>query len=59
MDASIQKSFLDKKGSVSLSARDVFNTLRYAGDRLTNSFSQSYYSKRETRIFLLSARYSF
>ncbi|WP_375580477.1 outer membrane beta-barrel family protein [Marivirga tractuosa] len=59
IDASIQKSFLDKKGSISLSARDIFDSLRYAGDRLTNSFSQTYYSKRETRIFLLSARYSF
>lgn len=59
MDASIQKSFLDKKGSISFSARDIFDSLRYAGDRLTNSFSQSYYSKRETRIFLLNARYSF
>ncbi|MGJ3234620.1 TonB-dependent receptor domain-containing protein [Marivirga sp.] len=59
MDASIQKSFLDKKGTISLSARDIFDSLRYAGDRLTNSFSQSYYAKRETRIFLLSARYSF
>jgi outer membrane receptor protein involved in Fe transport len=59
MDASIQKSFFDDKGSLSLSARDVFNTLRYAGSRETNAFSQSYYSKRETRIALLSARYTF
>ncbi len=59
MDASVQKSFFDKKGSISLSARDIFNTLRFAGDRLTNDFSQSYYAKRETRIVLLSARYTF
>lgn len=59
LDASVQRSFFDKKGSLSLSVRDVFNTLRYAGDRLTNTFSQSYYSKRETRIVLLSARYNF
>jgi outer membrane receptor protein involved in Fe transport len=59
MDASIQKSFFNKKGSLSVSARDVFNTLRFAGNRLTNTFSQSYFSKRQTRIVLLSARYSF
>jgi len=59
MDASLQKSFFNKKGVVSLSARDIFDTLRFAGTSATNSFSQSFYAKRETRIFLLSARYNF
>lgn len=59
LDASVQKSFFDKAGSLSVSVRDVFDTLRFAGDRLTNSFSQSFYAKRETRIVLVSARYNF
>ncbi len=59
IDTSIQKSFLDRKGSVTLSVRDIFDTRRYAGNSLTNSFSQDFYSKQETRILLLSARYNF
>jgi len=59
IDSSIQKSFLDRKGSVTLSVRDVFDTRRYAGNSLTNSFSQDFYSKQETRIFLISARFNF
>jgi hypothetical protein len=59
IDSSIQKSFLDRKGSVTLSVRDVFDTRRYAGNSRTNSFSQDFYSKQETRIILLSARFNF
>lgn len=59
VDTSIQKSFLDRKGSVTLSVRDVFDTRRYSGNSLTNRFSQDYYSKPETRVMLLSARYNF
>lgn len=59
IDSSIQKSFLDRKASVTLSVRDIFDTRRYAGNSLTNSFSQDYYSKQETRIVLLSARFNF
>ncbi len=59
VDSSIQKSFLDRKGSVTLSVRDVFDTRRYAGNSRTNSFSQDFYSKQETRIILLSARFNF
>ncbi|MEX2595240.1 MAG: outer membrane beta-barrel family protein [Anditalea sp.] len=59
LDASIQKSFLNKKGNVSVSLRDVFDTRRFAGNSLTNSFSQTFYAKRETRILMMSARYSF
>jgi outer membrane receptor protein involved in Fe transport len=59
VDTSIQKSFLDRKGSVTLSVRDVFDTRRYSGNSLTNRFSQDYYSKQETRVMLLSARYNF
>ncbi|AFL86110.1 outer membrane receptor protein [Belliella baltica DSM 15883] len=59
IDANIQKSFFNNKGSLALSIRDIFDTRRFAGNSLTNTFSQSFYSKRETRIALFSARYNF
>ncbi|MEN2283105.1 TonB-dependent receptor [Algoriphagus sp. SE2] len=59
IDSSIQKSFMERRGSITLSVRDVFDTRRYAGNSLTNSFSQDFYSKQETRIVLLSARFNF
>ncbi len=59
VDASLQKSFMENRGSVTLSIRDVFDTRRWAGFASTNTFSQDFYSKRETRIALISARYSF
>lgn len=58
-DGSLQKSFLDGKGSLTFSARDIFDTRRFAGNTLTNAFSQEFYSKRETQIYLLSARFNF
>jgi outer membrane receptor protein involved in Fe transport len=59
IDGSLQKAFFDGKGSLTFSARDIFDTRRFAGNSLTNSFSQEFYSKRETQIFLLSARFNF
>jgi len=59
VDASIQKAFAENRGSVTLSIRDIFDTRRWAGFARTNTFNQDFYSKRETRIALLSARYSF
>ena len=59
LDASLQRSFFDDRGNLSLSLRDVFDTRRYAGNSLTNSFSQEFYAKRETRIFLMTARFNF
>jgi outer membrane cobalamin receptor len=59
IDGTIQKAFFEEKGSISLSVRDIFDTRRFAGRALTNSFSQDFYSKQETRIVLLSARYNF
>ncbi|MEB2778201.1 TonB-dependent receptor [Algoriphagus sp. D3-2-R+10] len=59
VDASVQKSFIDDKASILLSLRDVFNTQRFAGQTLTNTFSQEFRAKRETRIFLVTARYNF
>ena len=59
IDATLQKSLLKKKGSLALSVRDIFDTRRFAGFARTNSFSQDFYSKQETRILLLSARFNF
>ena len=59
IDATIQKSLLKNKGSIALSVRDIFDTRRFAGFAQTNSFSQDFYSKQETRIVLLSARFNF
>mgnify|MGYP006185850207 FL=1 len=59
IDGTIQKSFIDDRANFSLSVRDIFDTRRFAGNALTNRFSQEFYSKQETRIVLLSARYNF
>jgi iron complex outermembrane recepter protein len=59
LDANLQKSIFNNKGNISISLRDVFDTRRFAGNSLTSIFSQTFYSKMETRILLMSARYRF
>jgi outer membrane receptor protein involved in Fe transport len=59
MDASVQKSFMDNKGAFSVSFRDIFDTRRFAGTSLTNTFSQTFYGKWESRILLVSAKFKF
>jgi hypothetical protein len=59
MDASFQKSFFNRKGVLSVSARDVFNTRHFSGINQSSTFSQSFTRKRETQIILVSARYNF
>ncbi|SEJ75270.1 Outer membrane cobalamin receptor protein [Cyclobacterium xiamenense] len=59
MDVNLQKSFWENKGALSLSLRDVFDTQRFAGNSLTNTFRQTFYAKRETRILMVSGRYRF
>lgn len=59
IDGTLQKSLFKSKGSLALSIRDIFDTRRFAGFARTNSFSQDFYSKQETRIVLLSARFNF
>lgn len=59
VDMSLQRNFFDDRASLSVSARDIFDTRRFASNSITNTFSQSFYAKRETRIVLLSARYAF
>jgi hypothetical protein len=59
VDATLQKSLFRNKGSLGLSVPDIFDTRRFAGFARSNSFSQDFYSKQETRIVLLSARFNF
>lgn len=59
MDASIQKSFFNKKAVLSVSGRDVFDTRQFSGYNQTSTFSQSFTRKRETQIVLVSARFNF
>jgi hypothetical protein len=59
LDASIQKSFFNKKAVLSVSARDVFNTRQFSGINESSTFSQSFTRKRETQIILVSARFNF
>ncbi|MDN3668022.1 TonB-dependent receptor [Echinicola jeungdonensis] len=59
VDASLKRGFFDKKGMLSLSLRDVFNTRQFAGYNESSTFSQEFVYKRESRILLLSARYNF
>ncbi|MFO7822862.1 MAG: TonB-dependent receptor [Cyclobacterium sp.] len=59
IDANVQKSFWDNKGALSVSFRDIFDTRRFAGNSLTNTFRQSFYAKRETRFVMVSAKYRF
>jgi hypothetical protein len=59
LDASIQKSFFNKKGVLSISARDIFNTRQFGGINESATFSQSFTRKRETQIILVSARFNF
>ncbi|WP_439483900.1 TonB-dependent receptor domain-containing protein [Cyclobacterium plantarum] len=59
VDANFQKSFWENKGALSVSIRDIFDTRRFAGNSLTNTFRQSFYAKRETRFVMVSAKYRF
>ncbi len=59
LDASVQRSFFDEKGSVSLSVRDVFNTYQFGSNAETEDFRQYFTYKRDTRIVLLTLGYKF
>lgn len=59
LDASLHRSFMEDKASVSVTLRDVFNTRRFAGENYTSEFFQSFERKRESRILLVNLRYSF
>jgi hypothetical protein len=57
LDVSLQRSFLDEKGSINLSVRDIFDTREFAGENNGVNFSQTFRYKRESRIALLSVSY--
>ncbi|WP_209330289.1 outer membrane beta-barrel family protein [Lunatimonas salinarum] len=59
IDGSVQRRFMGGKANMSISVRDIFDTRRFAGSAFSRTFAQSFYSKQETRIFLVSARYNF
>ncbi|GCC51656.1 TonB-dependent receptor [Chryseotalea sanaruensis] len=54
VDLSMSKSIKDGKAKISISARDVFNTLRYGGTSFADSFRQERFVKPQSRIFLVS-----
>ena len=59
VDASVQRSFLGEKGSVSLSVRDIFNTYQFGSEAETEDFRQYFTYKRDSRMALLTLRYKF
>lgn len=54
VDLSMSKSIKDGKAKISISARDVFNTLHYGGTSFADSFLQERTVKPQSRIFLVS-----
>ena len=59
VDASLQRGFLDDKGSVSLSVRDIFNTYQFGSEAETEAFRQYFTYKRDSRMVLLTVGYKF
>ena len=59
LDASIQRSFLEDRGRVSLSVRDIFNTYQFGSETRTEEFRQYFVYKRNSRIALLTLGYKF
>jgi len=58
LDVNLQRSFMDGKGSVSLSLQDIFDTRTFLGENFGQDFVQEFEYKRESRIFLLSVNYT-
>lgn len=59
MDAALKKSILDGKGSLSIRARDMFNTREFEFTTSADTFYQSGYRKRESQNFYLNFSYRF
>ncbi len=59
LDASVQRYFFDKQLNISASFRDVFDTRNFRGENFGPDFQQTFQRKRETRIVLLTASYTF
>ena len=58
-DAGIRWSILDKKGNVSLSVRDMFNTRKFSGYIETDELYQEFERQWRPRSFSLAFTYSF
>jgi outer membrane receptor protein involved in Fe transport len=59
IDGSLQRYFFDKQLTLSASFRDLFDTRNFRGENFGPGFEQTFTRKRETRIVLLTAYYSF
>ncbi len=59
LDASVRRNFLGKKGSVSVSVRDLFNTYQFGSSAETEQFRQYFVYKRDSRMVLVTVRYKF
>ena len=59
LDASVRRNFLGKKGSVSVSVRDVFDTYQFGSDAETEQFRQYFVYKRDSRMVLVTVGYKF
>ncbi|MEM7297833.1 MAG: outer membrane beta-barrel family protein [Bacteroidota bacterium] len=57
LNASVQKSFLEKRGNVTLTLRDVFNTRIFSEEVVGENFVLENNYKFQTRVFTLSLRY--
>jgi outer membrane receptor protein involved in Fe transport len=58
-DLGLQKKILKGKGRIGLTVTDVFNTLEYGNEILTNEFRSNRVSKSDTRAVLLTFAMTF
>ena len=59
MNAQIEKSFLDKRLSLTLSCNDLFSSMVYSGKINFGNINQSFKEDQNQRRIMLTARYSF
>ncbi len=59
MNAQIEKSFFDKRLSLTVSCDDIFSTMAYRGNINFGNINQSIKETYSGRQILLTARYSF
>ncbi len=59
LDASVRRNFLNEKGSVSVSVRDLFNTYQFGSSAETERFRQYFVYKRDSRMVLVTMGYKF
>jgi len=59
IDMSLQRKFLDDKGTINISFRDIFDVRNFAGENYGTNFVQTFEYKRESQIVLVSLGYNF